>query len=534
MMPVAHILSLLIISATLILGAVILLHNPHKRPNQVLAGIVLSSSFWVFTNLMVDMAKSNSAVLRWSQMTLLGPILIPFLFLYFSYVFPRPSKINKLKRVFIFLPALLLLFIPTRYNIQEAYLVPDGIPQVIPGILYVPFFIYFSTYVAIALYNFLKNIKKASSLEKLQIKYVIIGTILTVSIGLITNVLLLSLGISEASSFGPHGTIFWTIFLSLAILKHHLFDIKVIATELFTALLILLLFINIFSYNTFGQLILNIVIFMGAIIFGIFLIKSVLQEVKTREEKEKLALDLEQANVKLQKLDKAKSEFISIASHQLRTPLAAIIGYLSMVLEGSYGKISKRAARPISNVFKAGKQLNRLVNTLLNVSRIEAGKITFEPKKLSLKEVIEPIVKEFQIVAKERGLYLKLEMPPSLPPISLDVEKINQVIMNLIDNAIKYTEKGGITVKVNRKKSKGKNKVLIAISDTGLGMDKEQINQIFEKFQRGATGEKAWTGGAGLGLFIAKKFVELHQGKIWAESEGEGKGSTFFIELPIK
>jgi len=495
----------------------------------VLAGIVLSSAFWVFANLMVDMAKNDTAVLRWSRLTLLGPILIPFLFLYFSYIFPRSSKINKLKWFFIFLPIVLLFFVPTHFNIQEVYFVSGSIPQVIPGILYVPFFIYFASYVAIALYNFLKNIKRSSTLEKKQIQYVIIGTVLTVSIGLITNVLLLSFGIPEASSFGPYATIFWTVFLSLAILKHHLFDIKVIATELFTALLIILLFINIFSYNSLSQLILNIAIFIGTIIFGIFLIKSVFREVKIREEKEKLALELELANAKLKKLDQAKSEFLSIASHQLRTPLSVIKGYLSMVLEGTYGKISKKVKKPINNVFQASKQLNQLVNTLLNVSRIEAGKIKLEASPMSIKEVLEPITEEFKIVAEEKGLYLNLSISDSLPLIPLDKEKMNQVVMNIIDNAIKYTERGGITIKCKMKNEKLK----IMISDTGLGMDKKQLTEIFQKFSRGTAGETHWSNGAGLGMYIAKEFTELHKGKIWAESKGQGKGSTFNIELPV-
>jgi len=532
-MLIAQIVSLSIICATLVLGITILFHNPRKRPNQVLSAIVFNSAIWVFANFMVDVAKTDLLALRWSQATLIGPILIPPLFLYLSYIFPRSLKLTKLKRFFIFLPFLLLAFVPTHYNIKGAHIIANGIPQVTPGILYIPFFIYFLGFIILALYKFFKNIKKSSALEKLQIEYVIIGTVLAVLVGLVANVLLLLLGVSEASSFGPHATIFWTIFLSLAILKYHLFNIKVIATELFTALLILLLFINIFFYNTLAQLILNITVFVGTLIFGIFLLKSVFNEVRQREKMEEMAEELALANVKLKKLDASKSEFLSIASHQLRTPLTAIGGYLSMILEGTYGKISEKIRKPVSNVFQASRQLNQLVNTLLNVSRIEAGKIKLEVKKMPVAELLKPIVEEFKIVAQKKGLYLKLSLPANLLMVSIDQSKMNQVIMNIIDNAIKYTAKGGITVSAMLKRGKSGRKALIKIKDTGAGMDKHQLVQIFEKFKRGKAGETSWSKGAGLGLFIAKKFVELHKGKIWAESKGVGQGTEFFIELPI-
>ncbi len=185
-------------------------------------------------------------------------------------------------------------------------------------------------------------------------------------------------------------------------------------------------------------------------------------------------------------------------------------------------------ARPISNVFRVSRQLNQLVNALLSISRIEAGKITLEAKPTSLKKILDHIVEEFKVLAQEKGLYLKLTIPSDLPLISLDEEKINQVIMNLVDNSIKYTQKGGIVIKCEMKNEK----IKIEIRDTGMGMNKEQLGQLFEKFSRGRDGQESWGGGTGLGLFIAKKFVELHKGKVWAESEGVNKGSVFSIELP--
>ena len=246
-----------------------------------------------------------------------------------------------------------------------------------------------------------------------------------------------------------------------------------------------------------------------------------------RETWEKLRVAYEE----LKKLDVAKSEFISIASHQLRTPLTAIKGYISMILEKLYGKPPEKMEKPLENIYLSNERLIKLVNDLLNVSRIEAGRMEMKPEKLSIESIITSITEELKNAAKEKGLYLKWEKPKKpLPKIAIDREKIRQVIMNVVDNAIRYTEKGGVTIKCKAQNEKCK----IEISDTGTGLTKYELSKMFESFSRGAAGTRLYTEGVGLGLYIARRLIELHHGKIWAESKGKGKGSTFYIELPIK
>lgn len=256
------------------------------------------------------------------------------------------------------------------------------------------------------------------------------------------------------------------------------------------------------------------------------LVKRTITEQKTSQQ-------LQKAYAELKKLDVAKSEFISIASHQLRTPLTAIKGYISMILGGSYGKLSEKAKKPIESVYKSNERLIKLVNDLLSVSRIEAGKIELEPQQASLEDIITNVVEELKIEAKEKNIYLKWERPKRpLPKILIDRDKIRQAILNVVDNAIRYTEKGGVMVRVELVEKV--KKVRIIISDTGVGMTKDELSKMFESFSRGMAGTRLYTEGVGLGLYIARRFVEMHNGKIWAESKGKGKGSRFYIELPIK
>jgi len=252
---------------------------------------------------------------------------------------------------------------------------------------------------------------------------------------------------------------------------------------------------------------------------------------KLEREVEKATQELREAYEDLKKLDKAKSEFISIASHQLRTPLTAIKGYISMINEGTYGKLPENMGGPLNNIYASNERLIKLVNDLLSVSRIEAGRMETKLEKLSLESLISSVLEELSNIAKEKGLYLKWEKPKKpLPKISVDKDQFRQVVMNVIDNAIRYTEKGGITIKCEMQDAKCK----IEVSDTGAGMTKAELSKMFESFSRGAAGTRLYTEGVGLGLYVARKFIEAHDGKVWAKSKGKDKGSTFYIELPMK
>jgi len=254
------------------------------------------------------------------------------------------------------------------------------------------------------------------------------------------------------------------------------------------------------------------------------LVKSVIKEIELRAK-------LEEAYAELERIDKAKTEFLSIASHQLRTPLSIIKGYISMILEKTYGEIPEKIKQPLGNVYVSNDRLVKLVNDLLDITRLEMGRIELSLEKAHLEEIISSVVEEMKVTAEKKGLYLKYEaLKEPLPEISVDKTKIRQVILNLVDNAIKYTQKGGVTVKVRKMNSE----VRIEVRDTGVGMSKEEIGNLFEIMRRGRAGFQYWTEGAGVGLYTARKFAEMHGGKVWAESPGKEKGSTFYIELPVK
>lgn len=251
---------------------------------------------------------------------------------------------------------------------------------------------------------------------------------------------------------------------------------------------------------------------------------------KLKDEIAKATKELRSANRKLMKLDEAKSEFISIASHQLRTPLTVIKGYISMMLEGSFGKLEAAGIDSLKKVYESNERLINLVENLLNISRIESGRLQFVYNPVALDFITESVIEELVENAKQKGLAIIYKKPEqSLPQFMIDAEKIRQAVMNLIDNAIKYTSAGNIEVTVG---CDNKN-VRFEVSDGGIGISDFDLKNLFKKFSRGAKTSLIHTEGTGLGLYVARQMIEAHGGRIWAESRGEGLGSKFCFELPI-
>lgn len=233
---------------------------------------------------------------------------------------------------------------------------------------------------------------------------------------------------------------------------------------------------------------------------------------------------------KLYEDDQAKSEFVSIASHELLTPIAAIQGYLSMILEEHMGKIDAQTHGYLEKVYSSTKRLRFLVNDLLSVSRIEAGRIKIELQSIDMVKTIKEVIDQLQFLADEKQLKIKLNKPTdTLPPVLADSDRLMEVLINLIGNSIKYTQEGSITIDVEQTRN---GLIHVDITDTGIGMSKEAQAHLFEKFYRISSPETTGITGTGLGLFITKSVMEKMGGSVSVKSK-QGEGSTFSITIPI-
>lgn len=496
-------------------------NNPKGKLNRVFILMVILMFFWVnfayFARVIgINQPDLASLFLKiaWSA----TPLFATFLYFLVIYLLKKEKKYQFLNKIVFFVGIGIVLITSLTNLIIERIRFIDGDLTIIYGRGMLPYLGIMFLLLCLILYPLFKGYFKLSKERKQKIEYFLVGIFIFYLGNIVFNIILpVVFGIIRFYWLGDYSTIFLLGFSSYAIVKRELFGIKVVLTALLVSLIAILLLLDtlVFTQELWLQIIKG-----GAFIIFLYLgyqmIKSVLLEIKRREEVERIS--------------RAKTEFISIASHQLRTPLTAIKGYISMILEGTYGRLTGRAKQPMENVYESNERLINLINDLLNISRLEAGKLKLEPEEVSPEELVKSVINELKIKTKEKGIYLRMEkLAKPLPKILIDRAKIRQVVLNIVDNAIRYTEKGGITIKLKIENLKLK----IVISDTGEGMNEQELSKIFKSFSRGLAGSKHYTEGAGLGLYVAKRFVEMHKGRAWAESEGKGKGSTFYIELPV-
>ncbi|MEK7584995.1 MAG: HAMP domain-containing sensor histidine kinase, partial [Patescibacteria group bacterium] len=263
---------------------------------------------------------------------------------------------------------------------------------------------------------------------------------------------------------------------------------------------------------------------MFVLFFGILLIKSVLREVSQREKIENLATqlavtndELKTANAKLQELDKMKTEFVSMATHQLRSPLTAIKGYASLILEKSFGEVEEKVRGAVDVIFQSSQKLVHVIEDFLNITRIELGTMKYEQIEFDFKQMAEVVAKELKVNVEKKGLKFDFEAEEGDYKLAGDSGKLAQVVGNLIDNAIKYTPTAAAAGGANWIKvalAHVGSKIRLTVSDSGAGIPAEVIPKLFQKFIRAEGAGKLNITGTRLGLYVAKQIVEGHGGKI--------------------
>lgn len=247
---------------------------------------------------------------------------------------------------------------------------------------------------------------------------------------------------------------------------------------------------------------------------------------------QKAIRELTHANLRLHQLDKAKDEFISIASHELRNPMSIIKGNISMILSGDLGPISDEIRDVLTDLQVAVERQIRLVNELLDISKIEAGAMSFRLQdSIKMDQLASLLVTSIQGVAKEQNTEVKIKLPKeTLPPVQADQDKVSQVLINLVTNAMKFTKKGTVTIDFYT----DGDFVVTRVTDTGIGIPEKQKSLLFRKFSKAASSSVGTiSAGSGLGLYISKKFISRQGGDVWLEKSSPGVGSTFCFSLPI-
>jgi len=518
------------IIVTFLLGLFIYLKDRKNISTRIFFVLTMIMVSWMIS-MLGNWAQNDSRLSAFFDSFNVLVSVIPAVFIYFILnTFYRKGESAYLKNIFIFIPILpILILLPSKFNVESIEL---GWCETTSGKLYWYMAFILVIYALYAFFLLFKKIKEFQEIErKKQVGLVLFGFLVWTLISIVMGVLLPLLNRPTSTIWAPISCTLFAAFITWSIVKYRFLDIKLMATQALVVSLVLLIGSQFFFIvSNINRVLTGITLVLSAA-FGWMLIESVKREVQRKEELQIMSNRLAQANDQLRKLDNAKSEFISIASHQLRTPLTAIKGFISLLIEGSYGKMEPAHREIMNKVYISNERLIALVEDMLNLSRIESGRMEYSFEKVKIEDVAKEVYDTFAIRSKEKGLKLELKLPEApLPEAMTDRNKIREVISNLVDNAIKYTLKGWVSIRISQKDGK----IIVAIVDTGIGVPKDELPYLFEKFSRGKDISRLNTGGTGLGLHVGKRMMEALHGAINVESEGEGKGSTFFIEVPIE
>ena len=369
-------------TVTLSLGFITFLTETKNRTNRLFFYFVIAAFAWIFSMLIFRGVGDEQTAELLARLLYFSAASIPIAFLFFSFAFTTEDRsVNPVLKFFIWIPYLLISLISLLPGVLiQGIEIVRGQENVIifDNLYHTLYALYINSYFLWVYINLIRKYLKSEGIIKTHLRYVIIGTLLSTLVGVTTNLLLPLFGNFDFNWLGQVMVIFMIAAIFYSISKHHLFNAKVVTTELFVFILWAFIIGRIVLAEAFIDQIIESILLLATIVIGVLLVRSVIKEVHTRERMEILANKLATANERLTVLDRQKSEFLSIASHQLRSPLTAIKGYSSMILEGSFGKMETKMKEAVERIYLSSERLVIIIEDFLNVSRIEQGRMQYE------------------------------------------------------------------------------------------------------------------------------------------------------------
>lgn len=517
---------LLVVVLNSVLGFFIYLSNKRESVNVNFFIFSITATLWGVTMFLFrsfpDYNYGFFAKLLYASAT-----TIPFVFLYFIRFFPtKEFSISRATIQLLSVPFLIIFSIALlpNYLILYSYQPPIGQPIIVFNKLFHTFYaLYITGYFSICYFILFYKYYKSNGIEKIQLAYVVTGTLMATTIGVSTNLVMPYLGDFDFNWMGQIGVVAMVSAIAYSIMKHKLFNMKVLATQFTVVVLSISLFTRIFFSVDQKDLIINLVLFSITVIVGVFLIRSVIQEVRQREEIQKLADDLKLAN-------QGQSSLMHFMNHQVKGRLGNVKNIFAELLTDDYGEMPKDA-KPLleKGLDEADIGVNYVQNILKGASA-ENGTLPYDMKPIDLKSLVATAFEKQKDRAEKKGLKFELSISDGDYSMTGDTIQLGESVRNLIDNSLNYTPEGSVVVSL----SNDSNTYRIEIKDTGVGLSSEDKLKLFKSGGRGEDSLKINVNSTGYGLVFVKGVVSAHGGKVWAESEGRGKGSTFIVEIPKK
>ncbi len=515
-------------------GIFIFKKNPTLLLNKLILAITTFFALWAFFVLILwTNINSNTIVFLWSFLGIISS-LIAVSSVYFVSVFLRKGNDIKLIEKIIYLLVLIpaVVVTPTAMNLSGFDLNICGSAEYVG-------FIFVSYYRLLGLFSVLWIIglsiyyyKKSDPVFKKQI--ILVGTGVVSFLTLFSGIgyyvdYITAAGITDSYSielYGMFGMVIFIIFIGVLIVKFKAFNVKLIATQALVWGLTALIGTQFFFIKTKTNFVLTGITFVGAMVFGVFLIKSVNREIKQKEE-------LASLNADLQNVIQQRESLMHLINHKVKGSFTHSKYIFAALIDGMFGEISPEVKKAAQMGLDSDNLGVKTIDLILNAANLQNGTIQYEMKPTSFKDILLQTIEEKKEAINKKGLELEVNIKEGDYTMNGDSFWLKEVTNNLIDNSTYYTKTGKIIVSLERKDQatpEGK-KIMFSVKDTGIGITTEDKNNLFKEGGRGKESVKTNVNSTGYGLYSVKLIVEAHKGRVWAESEGKDKGSSFFVEL---
>jgi signal transduction histidine kinase len=509
-----------IIVASLLIAFFVFLNNRKSIQARLLLTVTILFVLWVL-NILIQWVAIHDSVLMFAwQLTALIEVSLYLSIAYFAYVFFFKKDLSYAWKV-IFSLILVAIFIatPTTLNVLNFDNVNcQGNNGLLWNALYAlePAIIIFTFLLGVIAYR-----REKDRNYRRQILLLTIGLAIFESLFFLSNYYGELTKVYEFNFWGPLGMFFFIVLLGYSIVQFKAFNVKLLGAQaLVTATVLTVGSEYFFVESTINYWLVSATLLL-TIIFGFFLVKSVQREVLQRERIEALAKDLEKSN-------EQQVTLIHFITHQIKGFVTTSRNIFSMALEGDFGPLGDQLKPMVQAGFDSDTKGVATIQEILNAANIKSGKVTFKNEQFDLKALIEEIVVSLKGNADAKGLELKLELGSEPLMLNGDRGQLTNAFKNLIDNSIKYTPKGEVDINLTTKDGK----IVYTQKDTGVGITAEDMQNLFTEGGHGKESTKVNVESTGFGLYIVKNIIEAHKGKVWAHSDGAGKGSTFTVELP--
>jgi signal transduction histidine kinase len=519
------------ITASAIIGTVVFLNDRKSITNITFLIFSLSSIFWNICNyLFYQPNHSPEFALLLLRLVIFFAVWYCFFLFQFFYVFPEKKMLFLKKYLCLLFLAISVSFIaltPIVFKEITSFSSDGRVATVLNGFGIYIFGVGVVSLILSSFYTLITKLLKTKqdTAEREQFTYILIGAVITFTLHIIFNMVLPAFfNISQFTALGAVFTLPFGIFTSLAIIKYKLFNVKVIATELITFALWIFILVRTLIAQTTSERIIDGVLFFITVIVGTLLIRSVMKEVEQREELAKLNIDLEN-------LLKQRESLVHLVTHKVKGSFTRSKYIFAGLLDGTFGEINPVVKKYAEQGLESDNMGIETVDLVLNAANMEKGLIKYDMKIVDFKELVLNSISEKKISAEAKGLKIETEIKEDKDDtynLLGDPIWLKEAVNNLIENSIKYTKEGKITVGLED----GNGKIKLSVKDNGVGITGEDKKNLFTEGGRGRDSVKVNVDSTGYGLYTVKLIVEAHKGRVWAESEGAGKGSAFYVELP--